>query len=103
MDELKLETEFEDEVRRVMGEQGIEREDAIYQVALERGQVYGAGDLVCMRRLTPDELRAIGLDHDPEEVFARDLAPLAENGAAAVEDSADGIELSALASRGGRD
>jgi hypothetical protein len=73
MDDLTVDREFEDEVRRVMDEQGIEREDAIYQVALERGQVYGDGDLVCMRRLTSEELRAIGLNHDPEEILARDL------------------------------
>ena len=69
-----LDAETERLVEQAMREHGYDHEEAIYAVALERGEVYGAGDLVSVRRLTPEERRLTGLDHDPHKIAAETRA-----------------------------
>lgn len=86
MDHLSVDEEFDQEVLQAMRDHGIDREEAFLTVALRRGEVYGAGDLVCTRPLTLEERRAIGLDLDPEEIIARDRAGVAEEASTAMPD-----------------
>jgi len=81
MDGLIVDEEFDREVRQAMRDHRVEREEAILIVALRRGQVYGAGDLVSLRPLSPEDLRRIGLDHDPQQLIADSRARLAEKAA----------------------
>lgn len=81
MDELRLEEDFRDEVRQVIREHGVELEEAMLIVALRRGQVYGAGDIVSLHPLSAEQLRRLGLDHDPEQVIAESRARLAKKAA----------------------
>src|SRR5687767_15160571 len=92
MDHLSIDEEFDREVRQTMSDHGIDREEAFLIVALRRGEVYGDGDLVSVRPLSPDERRSIGLDLDPEQVIAQDRAVLAKEARfdpAGVEDDVD--------------
>lgn len=68
MDRTPLDPETERLVQEVMESEGCGFEEAIYVVALERGEVYGDGDLVCIHRLTPEQRRRSGLDHDPDQI-----------------------------------
>lgn len=83
MDGRPLDDETERLVQEAMREHGYDREEAIYAVALERGEVYGAGDLVSVRRLTPEERRLTGLDHDPHKIAAETRARAAARSLAA--------------------
>lgn len=74
---LDQDPETERLVQDMMDSKGCGFEEAIYLVALERGEVYGDGDLVSTRRLTPEERRRIGLVHDPDQVMAETLARVA--------------------------
>ena len=74
MDGSHLDAETERLVERAMREHDYEREEAIYAVALERGEVYGAGDIVSVSRLTPEQRRSFGLEHDPDQVMAETRA-----------------------------
>lgn len=77
MDNLSVDEDFDRHVLQAIRDHGIGHEEAIYLVALRRGQVYGAGDLVCMQPLTPEQRRAIGLEHDPEQAIEESRARLA--------------------------
>ena len=81
-----------------MREHGVEIEEAMLLVALRRGQVYGAGDLVYLHPLTPEQLRAIGVDHDPEQVIAADRARLAEEAFSTQPGAAEGVATPATSS-----
>ena len=72
MDHLNLDESFKQEARQAMLDYGIGLEEALLVVAIRRGQVYGAGDIVFLQPLSAEERRALGLDHDIEEVLARD-------------------------------
>jgi hypothetical protein len=74
MDYPPQDAETERLVKEVMLKYGCGRDEAILAVALERGEVYGAGDLVSVGRLTPEERRLTGLDHDPHKIAAETRA-----------------------------
>jgi hypothetical protein len=74
MDSPPLDAETERLVREIMDKHGCSREEAILAVALERGEVYGDGDLVTLRPLTPEERKLTGLDHDPHRIAAETRA-----------------------------
>src|SRR5688572_23013719 len=92
MDHLNLEPDFRDEVVQVMRDNCIDLEEALYVGALRRGQVYGAGDIVFLQPLSAEERRALGIDHDPEEILARDLARRAKGAESDREGERDVIE-----------
>ena len=77
MEASPRDAETERLVEQAMREHGYDHEEAIYAVALEHGEVYGAGDLVSVRRLTPEERRVTGLDHDPHKIAAETRARVA--------------------------
>jgi hypothetical protein len=81
---LKLDAETERLAREKMSDHGCGVPEALYLVALDRGNVFGGGDLVCIGPpLTAEQRRLTGLDHDPEQVMAetraRVMARRAEN------------------------
>jgi hypothetical protein len=74
MDDVRLDDETERLVQLAMSEHGYDRDEAILAVALEHGETYGAGDLLSIRPLTPEERRLSGLEHDPDQVMAETRA-----------------------------
>ena len=99
MDGLTVEEQIEREVREAMREHSISREEASLLVALRRGYVYGAGDLVSLTPLSPEQRRLLGLDHDPEQLIAESrarlgLPPSPQIGAA--EDELDALTASTV-------
>ena len=83
MDRTRLDPETERLVQEVMDREGRDLEEAILAVAIERGEVYGDGDLVSISRLTPEQRRLSGLEHDPDQVMAKTRARVASRAAAA--------------------
>jgi len=70
MDRVAEATQFELEVADVMRDQGVDRAVAITIVGLRHGELFGEGDLLCIRPLTPERRRRLGLGRPPEEVLA---------------------------------
>jgi hypothetical protein len=77
MDRTHLDPDTERLVQEVMDREGCDLEEAILAVAIERGEVYGDGDLVSINRLTPEQRRLSGLEHDPDQVMAETRARMA--------------------------
>jgi hypothetical protein len=102
MDQLTLDKEFEVDVLQAMRDFGIGREEAILVVSLNRGYVYGAGDLVSVRPISAERRRALGIDHDPRSILARDLAEVAEHKTTEAHASPDDAEVSGTSAAGRR-
>jgi hypothetical protein len=65
----------EREIQELMAESGIDRFAALAALALLPGEIYGdGGDLYCIRPLTDDERRLLGLDLEPAETGSREQA-----------------------------
>jgi hypothetical protein len=86
-----LDAQTEALVQEVMRKYGCGRDEAILAVALEHGEVYGDGDLVCLHPLTPEQRRAIGLDYDLGQVIAANRVRLAEEASSEEPDAPEGV------------
>jgi hypothetical protein len=74
MDRVATIDEIEVEIQATMRERGVDRIEAETIVGMRHGELHGDGDILVLRKLTPDQRRALGLGRSIQEVFAAQQA-----------------------------
>jgi hypothetical protein len=70
MDRIVETDEFEPEIAETMREEGVDRDEAQVIVGLRRGELFGDGDLLSIRPLSPDQKRQLGLGRSIDDMLA---------------------------------
>ena len=92
----------EREIQELMAESGIDRFAALAALALLPVKIYGdGGDLYCIRPLTDDERRLLGLDLEPAETGKTEqAAETGDEGGTRTMDTQDELGSDAVLSAG---